>query len=840
MGIDVNARNWKWDVAANSALPMGLLMALLIVLALIIIVARSQLNLRQSASLQNLLLKNIDAGVVIIDVKTHIIERVNKKGIELFGSTEQQIVGLICHKFICPAEEGKCPVTDLGQDVDKSERFLLRSDGSHLPILKSVRRILIDGEEKLLETFVDITERKLAEDALQVTRDYLSTLLEYANAPIIVWDTEFKITQFNKAFERLTGRMAADVLGLGLDWIFLSAARFQYVVAPYESIIENKRQSSLNYTYSTKDTRWETEEIEIQAADNTIHTLLWNSAMIYAADGKTLVATIAQGQDITDRKRYERELEQARDSAEAANRAKSEFLANMSHEIRTPMNAIIGMAELLMETSLNPEQTKYVEVFKNAGDNLLNIINDILDLSKIEAGQTDITSANFNLEDLIEQTCEAMSLRANEKGLEFIYRIHPDIPVNVNGDPVRLRQVIVNLIGNAIKFTEKGEVVLEVREDTAAPDPDQVRLLFSVRDSGIGIKREKLEAIFEKFTQADSSITRKYGGTGLGLAISKRLVDLMGGDLRVESEPGKGSRFYFVLPLLLQKDNKDERNEVSPVNLRGLKVLIIDDNATNRMILTEMLSGLGCTVGQAGSGESGISELRNEQLLGRPYGLLILDYRMPDLDGLEVSERIRGDAALKDIPIVMLTSDLTYSISAKIQELRIAACLTKPVRRSELKNVILEALGDNQAAAKEKHPSVAKLPEAPGSCHLLLVEDSEDNRLLIHSFLKKYPSYTVDSAEDGLSGLNQFKESKYDLVLMDMQMPVMDGYTATKEIRKWEQQNGLKPTPVVALTAYALKEEIQKSLDAGCDAHMTKPIKKAILLETIGRYAKCA
>ena len=530
-------------------------------------------------------------------------------------------------------------------------------------------------------------------------------------------------------------------------------------------------------------------------------------------------------------------LSRATEAALEASRAKSEFLANMSHEIRTPMNAIVAMAELLSETTLSSEQAKFVHVFQRAGDTLVTVIDDILDLSKVEAGNLSLEEVDFDLGEVVEQTIEVLAPRAHEKGLDLNSRVSLDVPTTLIGDSSRLSQVLVNLLGNAIKFTEYGEVAVNVEQEPETVGSELLR--FQISDAGIGILEDKLEAIFDSFAQVDSSITREYGGTGLGLAICQHLVGLMGSRIWVESTEGQGSTFCFTAGFGTRPDAARE-TKLPEKDLVDVKTLIVDDNGTNRWILTEMMVGWGALVAVAEDGNQTLAELDRSRNQGTPYQLLLLDRLMPGMNGFQLVERIQQDLGITGITIMMLTSDNRSGDVARCRELGISRYLLKPIRRSELYQAITTARApkiDTRSAVETLASPAAAADQRPLSIHL--VEDSEDNRLLIKSYLKNAP-HKIDVAENGEIGVRKFTSNRYDLVLMDMQIPVMDRYAATQAIRQWEQAQGAAATPLVALTAYALKDEVQKSLDAGCTAHVSKPVKKSTLFQTIAEHAKAS
>ena len=495
------------------------------------------------------------------------------------------------------------------------------------------------------------------------------------------------------------------------------------------------------------------------------------------------------------------------------------------------------------------EQKRFVEAIRSSGENLLQVINDILDLSKVEAGQIELENTPFNLIKLVNNIYDAQSFQARLKEIEMIKWIKPEVETLLLGDSVRLGQILTNLIGNAIKFTEKGEIFLEINrqdvsEQTIAEGTDSgeqlktgttTRLLFSVTDTGIGIPEEKWEAIFDRFTQADSSTTRQFGGTGLGLSISHQLTELMGGRMWVESKSGQGSTFFFTANFEVQSDKGYV--QIPEADIQGLRILIIDDNATNRMVLSEMVSRWGAQVAKKEDGERGFAEMIRAKDAGEPYDLVLLDCRMPGMNGFQVTEAIKGDSTLLDTAIMMLTSDDRKDGISKSKELGIVDYLIKPIKWSDLKEAVLIAIGRKEAADRERLEVAETIaPEDLTPLSILLVDDNEKNRLLFRSFLKKTP-YTVDTAENGKIAVEKFTEGQYDIVLMDIEMPIMDGYTASTRIRQWESENQQKETPVIALTAHALKEHIQKSLDAGCTTHLTKPIKKKDLLIAIEKHA---
>jgi PAS domain S-box-containing protein len=640
---------------------------------------------------------------------------------------------------------------------------------------------------------------------------YLDALIASTPVAIAVLDQQRAVRSVNPAFEALFGYSAGEVVGAGIDELIVP---------------QSLRSESTDLEARARQGETVRVEVERMRKDGRpIQVRLSAAAVKAAADG----ALVALYEDISDRKAAEAAMREARDLAERVARARSAFLANMSHEIRTPMNAVLGFVELVLDTELGPEQRRALELVRTSSEALLTILNDILDYSKIEAEHLELESIPFDLPKVVHATATLLAVRAREKHLELTVDVPPDVPQMVRGDPTRVRQVLMNLIGNAIKFTEQGEV--DVSASVTQRDDDGAAVEFRVRDTGIGIPQAQLATIFQEFTQADASMTRRYGGTGLGLAISRRLVALMGGELAVTSEVGRGSEFGFTVRLPLEAAQATARAAVS---LGGRRLLVVDDNETNRRIVRDMLGAEGMAVHEASRADAGLEALRRAARAGTPYDLAILDAQMPDQDGFELATAVRADRALLETRLLILTSAGQKGDGERCRQLGIQAYLTKPIARADL----VEAVG-TVLAGTASAPGAAELvtrhsiAESRHALRILLAEDNPVNQQVATAMLLKR-GHQVDVVGNGREAVDAVAQEAYDLVLMDIQMPEMDGFEATEKIRALPQGRTL---PIIALTAHALSGERERCLARGMSGYLAKPFKAHDLFAAVEGWA---
>jgi PAS domain S-box-containing protein len=708
----------------------------------------------------------------------------------------------------------------LAAEVEERQRIEEELRRAHTGLEERVQARTADLSDANTMLESEVAERVRAEDALRESSELVRLVLDSIPEAVYGIDMQGNCTFCNPSCLRLLGYCEpTQVLGKNLH-----------------ALIHHTRQDGTPYPV---------EECHIYEAFRCGHGTHIDDEVLWRSDGTSFPAeywshpmhrggkvmgTVVTFVDITERKQTEQVLREAREAAEAASRAKSEFLANMSHEIRTPMNGVIGMTELALDTELTQEQRGYLNLVQSSAESLLVLLNDILDFSKIEAGKLDMETIEFGLRDSLDDTMKTVSLRAHEKGLELACHILPDVPDALRGDPTRLRQIVINLIGNAIKFTSEGEVTMRVEaEQKTASD---AILHFAVRDTGIGIPLEKQASIFQAFTQADNSTTRKYGGTGLGLSISSRLVEMMGGRMWLESDPGQGTTFHFSARFQLQETHTSPQLPVGSETLRDVSVLIVDDNATNRQVLREMVLGWKMRPTETDSGGSALALLQRAAADEKPFSLVLLDAQMPDLNGFQVAKQVRQDPLLASSVLIMLTSAGLRGDAARCRELGIKAYLPKPIKQSDLFQAIQTVLSSpRRTSPVAALVTLHSLREGRGHLKILLAEDNRVNQVLAVRLLEKR-GHTVVLVETGKAAVQALQKESFDLVLMDVQMPEMDGLEATASVRELEETTG-KHIKIVAMTAHAMAGDKERCLLAGVDAYVSKPLSVKDLFATI-------
>ena len=783
---------------------------------------RAELSVRASERRYRELFENSLLPAWIYDTETLAFLDVNMSACRAYGYTREELLRMSVKDVRHPEDADLIEAAFCAGTVNTSQTWRhRRKDGTVVNVELTAYETDACGRPGRFVLVHDVTARENALAALREAESRFTAFMDNSPALAFIKDEHGRMLYVNRAFEKVWKSKAEDCIG-----------RLEAEIFPGNQETFDKLDKRV---FEKGETCTQIEDIVTDAGIANHFALKFP---IPVKHGPKLLGGLVF--DNSEQRALERQLmetnsklEAERERAHAANQAKSDFLARMSHEIRTPMNSILGMSDLLWDTPLSSRQREYVSVFRSSSEQLLTLVNDILDLSKIEANKLELEQISFRVWELVEQTIELFAPAAHRKGLELNYRIDPAIPAELIGDSQRLRQILVNLIGNALKFTERGEVLVTVEQST--DDGVHQGLRFAISDSGCGIEPEKLDAIFEAFTQQDSSITRKHGGTGLGLAICRSLVEMMGGRLWAESECGRGSTFLFTVSLEkgIAGCATGFRYESAPELLAGKRALVVDDHSSNRFLLRDLLQSWGLVVAEASDGEEALRNIAHSAKLGSKFDLVLLDSRMPGLSGLETAARIDLSPE-QSVKVLMLSSDpkdVTYKGT-------VPACivdyLLKPIRRTRVLEAVTRVLLPADPTPPLALQQGAEQTSADG-LRILIVEDVATNLLLMKAFLANQ-NHAIDVAENGSIAVDKVQENTYDLIFMDVQMPVMDGYVASRTIRDWEAKEGRRSTPIVALTAHALPEEINKSIEAGCNEHMTKPIRKATLLGAIDRF----